>query len=80
MKLTVYLRVARGARGPRVMASAKPNRFPLTVGYPERPLPTAMFALKFDIPDEKFHEAERVLAELDLIDEPVEIAVEVDKP
>jgi hypothetical protein len=80
MKVQTYLRVAEGARGPRVVASAKPNYQPLTKGagtYHEEALPTAMFAVVLDIPDELFERASQVLAEIEVPTDRAEIAAEV---
>lgn len=78
MKLTVYLRVAQGARGPRVSASAVPNYEPFySSGYHKTPLPTAAFALRLDVPDEAFHAAERVLAEIEVAENEVAVAADV---
>lgn len=82
MKLTVYLRVAEGPRGPRVAASSTPNYVPLMTGSPgyserSRPLPTAMFALSLDVPDEVLQHAEQVLAEIEVPADKAEVAAEV---
>ena len=51
MKVKVYLRVARGPRGPRVEAGTSPSLEPLTTSG-NRPLPTAAFALQLEIPEQ----------------------------
>lgn len=81
MKVKTYLRVAVGGRGPRVVASTKPNYQPLTKGqgtYHEEPLPTAAFALVLDIPDEIFERAEKVLAEVAVDPSEAAVAAEVE--
>jgi hypothetical protein len=84
MKLTVYMRVAKGVRGkPKVDARTTPNHKPLmaSIGnWNEKALPTAAFALDLDIPDEIFHRAETVLAELELTEDDVRVAAEVADP
>ena len=79
MKAKIYLRVAKGPRGTRVTASPTPNYVPLTAGsgYDQRNLPTAMFSLVLNIPEDKFREAERVMAELDIPPGAIEMLVEV---
>lgn len=79
MKLKVYLRVAHGARGPRVEASTTPNYTPIQSGsgWTAKPLPTAMFALDLTIPEEALHHAERVMAEMEIPNESIEVAAGV---
>lgn len=80
MKAKVFLRVARssGHKGYRVAASTQPNYSPLTTGgYESRALPTAAFAMVLDIPDQIFHRAEEVLAEVELQPSAVQVAAEV---
>lgn len=79
MKLKVYLRVAHGSRGPRVEASTSPNYKPLESGsgWNAKALPTAMFALDLDIPEEAMHHAERVMAELEIPGDAIEVAAGV---
>jgi hypothetical protein len=80
LKTTVYLRVAKkpSARkgGAAVSATMTPQQRPLedTVG---RLLPTTSFAIALDIPDEAFNSAARVVAELKVPEERLEIAAEV---
>lgn len=80
MKVRTHLRVAKTKQGVRVEASAKPNYRPLVSGASEAPLPTAMFALDLDLPDEMFTRAEQVLAEVTVDPADVEIAAEVATP
>ena len=82
MKLRVYLRVAEGARGPRVAASSSPNYEPLMSGsgWQAKPLPTAMFALDLDVPDAVLHHAERVLATLAVDEHDAQVAAAVRPP
>ncbi len=68
MKTKVYIRAARGRNGPKVEAATRPNYQSLTEmkNYVERTLPTAMFALEVDIPEEAFKHAEQVAASVQL--------------
>lgn len=79
MKLKVYMRVAHGTRGPRVDVSTSPNYKPLEsgAGWNAKALPTAMFALELTIPDEAMHHAERVMAELEIPADAIEVAAGV---
>ena len=80
MKVKTHLRVAKGPKGPRLEASTKPNYKPLTRGvggWDKEPLPTAMFAVVFDIPDELFNRASIVLAEIAVDSDTGSIAAEV---
>lgn len=78
MKVKVHLRVAKGPRGPKVEASAKPNYSPIYQdkrGYGNREaLPTVAFAVTLDIPDSAFKKAEEVVAEINLPEGQLEIA------
>jgi hypothetical protein len=83
MKVRTHLRVAKTKKGARVEASAKPNYKPLISNLGSRnetPLPTAMFALDLDLPDEMFTRAEQVLAEVSVDPQQVEIAAEIATP
>jgi len=82
MKAKVYLRVARGPRGPKVAATITPNYAPLMVGSPgynERALPTVAFAIALDIPEEVLAHAEQVIAELEVPAERALIAAVVEE-
>lgn len=59
MIVRAYLRVADDGR---VRANDKPDLNPLVKNG--EPMPTAAFALDLDIPDEQFKLAEKVLAEV----------------
>lgn len=80
MKLVVYLRVAKTPRSrgkeAKIAASLKLDRRPL-VNSTGRILPTTTFALALDIPDGAFTSAARVVAELRVPEEKLEIAAEV---
>jgi len=81
MQVKTYIRVAEGGRGPRVVASSKPNYEPLMKGqgtYHETPLPTAMFAVVFDIPNEIFTRAEQVLAKVAIAPGEATVAAEIE--
>jgi hypothetical protein len=82
MKLRVYMRVAHGSRGPRVAASTSPNYEPIQSGsgWNSKALPTAHFALDLTVPESVIEHAERVLAELEIPEEAVDIAVGIGAP
>ncbi len=79
MKIRVYLRVAEGARGPRVHAGTSPNYAPLESGsgWQAKPLPTAQFALDLDVPDSVLHRAEQVLAALVIPEDSADVSASV---
>lgn len=77
MRTTVYLRVARSKNGgPQVTATVTPSQKPLQDGR-GRILPTTAFALSLDIPNAAFESAARVVAELKVPEERLEVAAEV---
>jgi hypothetical protein len=75
-KLTVYMRVAKGARGPRVYASSKPNYEPL-YDKEHKHLPTAFFALELDIPDDLFHLPEKIAASIEIPEREIKVSGKV---
>lgn len=83
MRARVFMRVgkagSRSRKGYLVQAGLSPSYEPLSnsVG---RYLPTAMFALDLDIPDEMFEQAQQVLAEIVVNPEDLAIAAEVHTP
>lgn len=82
MKVKTYLRVARGhGKQARVVANARPNPSPLS-DHMGVDLPTVAFAVVFEIPDEAFRAAERVLAEIEVPIESISLsaAVEAEAP
>jgi type II secretory pathway component GspD/PulD (secretin) len=76
MRVKAFIRVAKTRRGGRVMASARANHAPIDDSYGQ-PYPTVSFAVVFVIPDEAFRGAERVIAEIEVPPEQVEINAEV---
>ena len=83
MKIKAYMRVAKSEREPgyRVSASSRPNLTPFETGgsWQSRAIPTAMFAIELDIPDEVLNRAEQILASLEIENaEPLVEAKEVD--
>lgn len=68
MKCRAYIRVAKTRRNPgfKVEANAEPTEQPLTING--TPVPTAAFALDFDIPESRFKMAEQVLAEIKIME------------
>jgi len=80
MRIKVYLRIGITNRGYRIEATTKPNHAPIYSAYPtKKALPTASFALVLNVPDEKFREAERVVQEINLANEDVEVNCDVDR-
>lgn len=82
MKVRAYVRVAKhrtGRKGYMVVAGSTPNQEPLTKGqgmYKES-LPTVAFAIDFEIPDSAFNLAERVIAEIEIPEDQLQVAAEV---
>lgn len=73
MKQRIYMRVAKHPNGKaKVVAGVRPSNEPLsiTAGH----LPTVAFAINVEIPDEAFRQAERVIAELTISEEAIDIA------
>lgn len=80
MKTKIYLKVAKSIRkGMLYKASSKPDYSPIESAkyYNKRGvfLPTVAFAIEIDIPDESFKRAEKVVAQLNLKENDVEINV-----
>jgi hypothetical protein len=67
MIVKAYVRVAKGSRGPKLIATVKPNTTPLEDGN-RNPIPTVFFAVQFDVPDESFRRAQQVIAEVKVED------------
>ena len=84
MKVTAYLRVAkteksgRNRQGVRFAVGSNPDQRPLETD--RYVLPTVAFAIDLDIPDEAFEAASRVVAELVVPNENLQIAAEVKEP
>lgn len=82
MKIRTYIRVARNPRGRKghvITANPTPKYSPLT-NSTGRYLPTAMFALDLDVPEEMFRQAEQVLAEVVIDKDDLAIAAQVVRP
>lgn len=81
MKYKIYLRIGRGNRGYKVSASSHPINDPIkTQSYPQNKfIPTVSFAVIFDIPDELFRRAEKVVAELNIKEDEANISGEIQK-
>jgi len=73
-RVKVYLRVAKMNDKFHIKASMEPHS--KLIGNK----PTVAFAVIFDIPDEKFREAEKIIAEIPVRDDSVEIVTEVAQP
>jgi hypothetical protein len=77
VKQKVHLRVAKDARGKgHVMATARPSSTPI-YNNRNQPLPTVAFAVVLNVPDELFDQAQKVIAEIDVSGDQVQIAAEV---
>lgn len=61
----------------RVLGSENPNQEPMV--YMGKHIPTAMFALDLDVPESRFNMAEQVLAEIELMEDNVQISTEIVK-
>jgi hypothetical protein len=81
MKQTIYLRVGKHVRGgkPKVAAGTKPSDRQLADSA-GNPMPTIAFAVDVNIPDEMFRTAQRVVAELDISADNVQIPVTLTQP
>lgn len=81
MKQTVYLRIAKHPRRShvKVTAGTKPNDAQLSDSAGNA-MPTIAFAVDVNIPDDMFKQAQRVVAELDVTAEDVQIPVTLTQP
>lgn len=75
MKATVYMRVAKTARGFKYAATGKPSRVPLMNG--DEPLPTVAFALVLALPADAF--TVPVVAEIELTSDRLTPVVAVER-
>lgn len=70
MKLPIYLRIAKSGKSRnsyKVAAATKPNNTPLNSGsYHTEWYPTISFGVVFEIPDELFNQAARLIGELNI--------------
>lgn len=82
MKTRIYIRVARNGAKIRAAADIKDNPQPLFIpNWREKKfLPTVRFAVDFDIPEELFSQASKVIAEIDVTLGNVKIAAELAAP
>jgi hypothetical protein len=78
MKAKIYMRVAKtgGSKGFKATAATRPNPKALEDSYGDA-LPTVAFAVLLDIPDAAFKHAEQVLAEIDIPEDRIAVAMEV---
>ena len=74
-RVKIYMRVARNGNRFKFAANHKPIITPLS--SEKFFFPTVGFALMLDIPDEMFKQAERVIAEVKIPEEQVQICAEV---
>jgi hypothetical protein len=79
MKYKVYLKIANGGRaGYKVHASTSPDYLPLSNSqYNPTFYPTVAFAVDFNIPDELFKSAERLVAQINIASKEAEIAGDI---
>jgi len=86
MNTRIYLRIAKtgNRRGYKVAASTTPNYAPLegNKGWNTncKSYPTVAFAVDFNIPDELFKQAERVLGEINITTKQARVATEIIVP
>lgn len=70
MKVRCYLRIAKHGYKYKVAANIKSSEEPLKItgsyGKQEQLLPTVGFAVDFNIPDDLFSRASKVIAEIDI--------------
>ena len=75
MKVKTFLRLGKTNRGVKVVASGKVNHHPLEDGgYRPEALPTVMFAIVLDLPDDIFQQAEKVIGEINIGKKKVQVA------
>ncbi len=80
-KITAHIRVAETHRGRKFAISIKPNHQPLhNNDYRKTYYPTIHFAINFDIPDDAFESASKVIAEINVLEEHLEINAETEYP
>jgi hypothetical protein len=82
MKARIYLRVAKNGYKTKVDSSIKSNNAPLYLsGYSGEKtfLPTVAFAVDFEIPDEMFSQAVKVIGEINITKNKATIAAEIPK-
>lgn len=84
MKVRAYIRVAKGGPGNKYKLSAttKPDNTPLyKLGYGRSArrdfLPTVSFAVDFDLPEDAFNRAAKVISEVVVRSEDVGFATEI---
>lgn len=83
MKQRIYIRVAKNAYKNKVEATTKMNSQPLHIirGYGANAsklfLPTVSFAVDFEIPDELFNQAARVVGTINITEDKAMINAEV---
>lgn len=83
MQVTAYIRVAKNGYKTKLDAGTKENMEPLfTTQYRGQKnfLPTIAFAVRFEVPDELFESASRVIAEINLNTKDAKIAADVIVP
>lgn len=82
MRTRIYLRVAKNGYKSKVDASIKSNNAPLHLtGYRNEKtfLPTVAFAVDFEIPDDLFSNAVKVVGEINITKDKAVIAAEIPK-
>ncbi|MCP6719718.1 MAG: hypothetical protein KJI72_00110 [Patescibacteria group bacterium] len=81
-KVRAYIRVGKSKRiDYKVSASPKPNYAPLESlrGMRKEFQPTVAFAVDFDIPDELFEQAEKLIGEVKVSADQATIAADISK-
>jgi hypothetical protein len=77
LKAKAHVRVARAKNGtPVIQTTARPSTTPLYDNR-NRPLATIGFAVIFNVPDELFDQAQKVIAEIDVTGDEAQIVAEV---
>ena len=81
MKIKAYIRIGKTKRKYKVMASEKPNFEPIKdSGYsPISFYPTIFFGIEFNLPDEAFEYAEKMIGEIDYRKSEIKMADNISK-
>ena len=81
MKIKAYIRIGKTKRKYKVMASEKPNFEPIKdAGYtPISFHPTIFLGIEFNLPDDVFEYAEKMIGEIDYRKSEIKLAGDISK-